>query len=114
MKTAFVHWPPARTAERAFNRMDLLATLATVTVILFLTLRGAANNRSMTEVQVCFANLRQLTRAWTLFAEDNSGHLPGNLDRGDAQNWANTNRSWVVGWLDNSTFRPDNTNTFIL
>src|SRR5262249_1705459 len=104
---------PKRAAQ-AFTRIDLLALLAALAVLTLIAFPSIAGSRSAREVQVCFSNLRQLTRAWTLFIEDNSGRLPGNLDGGDAQNWANTNRSWVVGWLDNSIFRPDNTNTTIL
>lgn len=100
-------------SERAFSRIDLITTIAVVAVLATLSLHSLAGNRSVAEVQLCLGNLRQLTRAWTLFAEDNSGKLPGNLDGGEAQNPANTNRSWVTGWLDFSS-RTDNTNTAIL
>jgi len=100
-------------ASVAFTRADLLVTLAVIALIALLGLRSVAAPRSISEIQICFSNHRQLTRAWTLFAEDNSGQLPGNLDGGDAQNMANTNRSWVVGWLDFSG-RSDNTNTALL
>jgi prepilin-type processing-associated H-X9-DG protein len=63
---------------------------------------------------MCINNNKQLGLAYVMYGEDNNDKLPGNLDGGDAQTWSNTNRTWCVGWLDNSTFRPDNTNTFII
>lgn len=99
---------------RAFTRIEALALLAGGALLLALGLPGLAGVRSLSTAQVCFGNQRQLITAWLLFAEDHAGRLPGNLDGGDAMNSANTNISWVVGWLDNSTFRPDNTNTVIL
>src|SRR5437879_3687937 len=57
----------------AFTRADLLATLAATTIMAFLAFRSIASSRSTSEIQICFNNLGQLTRAWTLFSEDNSG-----------------------------------------
>jgi prepilin-type processing-associated H-X9-DG protein len=112
--------PPVTSVEkptgdaRAFTRVDLLATLTVLLGFALQILSAVAVSRSTSDEEVCSDNLRELTRAWTHFAEDNQGRLPGNPDGEEAQNWANTNRYWAVGWLDNSKFRPDNTNTVIL
>lgn len=82
-------------------------------MLMLLGLPTLAGFRSDGDRQLCLSNFRQLTRAWLLYAENNAGRLPGNLDGGDSQNLGNTNRTWAVGWLDFTT-RSDNTNTLIL
>ena len=63
------------------------------------------------DLAYCLGNFRQLSRAWTIYTEDNNGRLPGNLDGGDSQNSQNRSRTWAIGWLDPAVYTPDNTNT---
>lgn len=48
----------------------------------------------------CLSNLENMSRAWSGYAEDHSGALVGNLDGGTVLNAANSNQTWVLGWLD--------------
>jgi prepilin-type processing-associated H-X9-DG protein len=58
-------------------------------------------------------NNKQLGLGWTMLADDNDGQLPGNLDGGNVSMLANSNKTWVLGWLDFSG-NPANTNTLYL
>lgn len=89
-----------RRSERAFTRAELVAALAVIALLgsLHWAARGTAAGHN--RVAYCFDNQRQLTLAWLMYAAENGDRLAGNLDGGDAQNPATTNRSWCVGWLD--------------
>jgi prepilin-type processing-associated H-X9-DG protein len=63
---------------------------------------------------MCLNNTKQLGLAWILYAQDSDDKLPGNLDGGGAQNLANTNLTWAVGWLTLDSPRVDNTNWAVI
>jgi prepilin-type processing-associated H-X9-DG protein len=102
--------PPSVSARAAFTLQDLLVLLATVAILVLLHLPSHANHRVAGQRASCLENLRQLTRAWISYAEDNQGLLAGNLDGGSAQMITSTNLTWAVGWLALDTQRIDNTN----
>ena len=99
--------------DGAFTRTESLVVLALVSLLAALHLAAAGNTRGSSAATVCLNNLRRLALAWRQFADDHAGALAGNLDGGDAQNTANTNKGWCIGWLDFST-SPANTNTLLL
>jgi len=96
------------------TRVDVLVVLATLALLAAVLAPARANTSRGGETILCLSHLKKLTSAWQLFMAEHAGKLPGNLDGGNAQNWSNSNQTWAVGWLDNTTFRPDNTNWFIL
>jgi prepilin-type processing-associated H-X9-DG protein len=98
--------PPSVSARAAFTLQDLLVLLATVAILVLLHLPSHANHRVAGQRASCLENLRQLTRAWIIYSEDNQGRLTGNPDG----NNVNTNLTWAVGWLDLTHPRIDNTN----
>ena len=56
----------------------------------------------------CLSNLRQMSFAWGLYADDHEEAIPPNrIDGYDAENW-------VQGWLNYAQSVPDNTNTLFL
>jgi prepilin-type processing-associated H-X9-DG protein len=102
---------PSRPDASAFTRFDLVAVLAVLAILIALQLPSLAHTRRASNNAICLNNHQQLTRAWRMYAEDNGDKLAGNTGGSSA---LNSNLTWCVGWLDNSAFRPDNTNTLYL
>jgi len=89
-----------RQRDTAFTLSDLITTLAVLLVLIILQLPSAATTRSKGQSASCLNNHRQLVRAWQLYADANGGLLTGNLDGGGVQSIVNSNKTWVLGWLD--------------
>jgi len=97
----------------AFARLDLFVLLACVAGLAALTTAAISNHQARRSV--CLNNHRQMTTAWLNYAFDHNETLVGNLDGGSVTyDLSNTNRTWVMGWLDGSSFVPDNTNLLYL
>jgi prepilin-type processing-associated H-X9-DG protein len=90
----------------AFTLPELGALAATLALLGGLHVPSVTSHRVQAQRAVCINNLRDLSRAWTAFADDAGGLLAGNLDAGSL---STTNSTWAAGWLDFSG-RPDNTN----
>ncbi len=73
---------------------------------------SAATTSVGSRIAICLDNQKHLTRAWLEYAEDHGGVLPGNLD--GVTGAAQQGQTWCVGWLDNTRYTPDNTNTLFL
>lgn len=99
--------------NRGFTFPDLIAMVAVISLLLALHWPARGSSRGPTQTAVCLHNHRQLSIAWLMYAADNQDRLAGNLDGGAAQQSANTNRSWCVGWLDLSG-SSQNTNLALL
>jgi len=104
-------------ADRAFTLTDLVTVLALVLVLFVVQLRSGATTRGKAQSASCLYNHRQMARAWQLYAQENNGRLVGNLDGGSgASSVGNSNKTWVLGWLDFTGGLPfgANTNTLLL
>jgi len=75
-----------------FTRTDLLALLSAIalwTIVFGPALAATVDGSSSA---TCLHNLRRLTQAWLLFAEDRGGRPPGNQDDGST-----AGHNWVGG-----------------
>lgn len=87
----------------AFSLTELLLVIAAAGVLFTLQLAANSNINSRSHLAVCRENLRQLTRAWQVYANANNGELVYNIPGED-------DRNWVYGWLDFDPNHRDNTN----
>lgn len=74
-----------------------------------------AKSKTGTDAAVCISNKQRMIGAWTMFAADNSGTLPGQEAGGVTQNPPTgiASRPWAWGWLDWGS-QTANTNTALL
>src|SRR5690348_7219418 len=84
--------PEKGSAPRGFTRVELLCLVLAICALGLVRLAADASSKGKSSTAVCLYNLRQLTRAWQMYADDNRGVLPENSV--DAQN------VWVRGLID--------------
>lgn len=102
----------ARRAVNGFTRLELIVILATLLVVAGV-LRPVWGSTGATRSMVCMDNLRRLSAAWLLFADDNGGTLVGNYHGGFVPGPNAKERPWATGWMDWTT-SYNNTNTTYL
>jgi len=66
--------PPAG-GTRGFTLLELLVVIGIITLLLALLLPMLIRAREMSRRAVCLSNVRQLTAAWMMYANDNKGWL---------------------------------------
>lgn len=102
----------AATAARhsdGFTRVELAVIVSTVLLLAALALPALGHGEHKTKALDCQDNLRRLSLAWVLFANDHDGTLAGNLHGSSAMNPLPGQAGWASGWLDWTT-SPANTN----
>src|SRR5215510_814826 len=65
-----------RMHRRAFTLVELLVVIAIITILLAILLPIVGRAREQARRVQCASNLRQITQAWLLYADNNQGLLP--------------------------------------
>jgi len=74
-------WPiqiPSAASRSGFTRVELLSVISVLAVLLMLRISAGTDQENKTATSTCLYNLRQLTRAWQLYADDNRGIVADN------------------------------------
>lgn len=95
---------------RGFTLIELLVVVAVIAILTALLLPALGRSKSKAEGLTCANNLKQLSLAWQLYADDNEGVIVNNHGVPETlarrQTWANNVQDWVDG--------DDNTNRVYL
>jgi prepilin-type processing-associated H-X9-DG protein len=87
----------------------MLLVLACATLLALVAGSALAHSQKSSDRAICANNLRQLTQAWQMYADDYSGVLMAN-----SGSTASLYLNWVNGYMDFTPSNPDNVNTAYL
>jgi len=91
-----------------FTKKDLVVVLV---CLIFLVINLGAigsGGRERAKRAVCLNNLRQLTLAWIIYADENEDAIVngmGGIDRSDEKAWVG--RDWATGWMNGEQLPPE-------
>jgi prepilin-type N-terminal cleavage/methylation domain-containing protein/prepilin-type processing-associated H-X9-DG protein len=94
----------------AFSLVELLVVVAIIGILSSILLPALARAKARAQGVYCLNNTKQLALAWIVYADDQNGRLPYNLE-------SRTGASMAVNWVNNILdweLSSDNTNAVAL
>lgn len=92
---------PNGAKQKAFSRLELLAVLVVVGLLVLIKAPALANDKNRSKSITCLSNLRELSVGWISYADDNDGNLMMNIMSGDT--FPELGPNWVSGYMDWNT-----------
>jgi len=103
-------WQKRARKRLAFTLLELLVVIAIIAILAALLLPTLTRTKAKAESMTCSNNLKQLSLAWVLYADDNNDLLVNNHGVPETlakrQTWANNVEDWMAS--------DDNTNLVFL
>jgi prepilin-type N-terminal cleavage/methylation domain-containing protein/prepilin-type processing-associated H-X9-DG protein len=93
---------PSGQGGRGFTLIELLVVIAIIAILAALLLPALSRAKLKAQSISCTSNLRQLTTAWIMYADDYNGIM--------VPNWLGTSLAWIDGNLGSVDILPGATN----
>ncbi len=85
--------------RRAFTLIELLVVIAIIAILAALLLPALSMSKARADALTCMNNIRQLSLAWSLYADDNGDLLVNNYGKPQTiatrNTWANNVEDWA-------------------
>jgi prepilin-type N-terminal cleavage/methylation domain-containing protein len=93
----------------AFTLIELLVVISVIAVLMAVLIPVLGRVREVGQRAVCLSNLRQLTTAWLLYADDHDGQLVSGKGHVEIYNGKYT----IEGWVGEAFVLPESQNSFL-
>src|SRR5512136_33555 len=86
--------------RRAFTLIELLVVIAIIAILMAILMPALNRAKEQGKRAACLNNLKQLTLAWIMYADENDGRLVNG-----AAGYSNSNQAWgdhrnELAWVD--------------
>lgn len=93
-------------AKTGFTLIELLVVIAIIAVLAALLLPALSSGKKTAQRANCLSNLRQLSLAAKLYADDSKGQLVSSWPLGSGKNTPVNPYSWCPGWASTKPHAP--------